>query len=161
MNTLGLRGIPVTLTGSLIILGAWMLTFFAMGMVGAVLPGGWLGTAIATGVALIAFGGSTLVSSIALRPLRRFFVTVHAPQRNSLVGKMCEITSLRVDARFGQGEIGDGGAGFIADVRCFKANELTRGDTALVFDYDKDNEVFHVMPVDNVLTESTDRKPSR
>ena len=44
-------------------------------------------------------------------------------------------------------EVEDGGAGVIAEVRCFRENELTLGSKAIVYDYDADNGVYHVGPV--------------
>jgi len=157
LNLLGLRGVPITITGSVVVLGAWMLSFFGMQVVAGRLAGGLLLLAASTALAILAFSISVVLSSILLRPLRRIFVSHPAAKRASLVGKLCRITTSRVDSRFGQAEIADGGSGFLAEVRCRDQNSLARNSQAIVFNYDPKEEIFHVAPVDETLKEADDR----
>ena len=63
--------------------------------------------------------------------------------------------SARVDSQTGRAEIEDGGAGFVAEVRCEKENDLERGNKALVYRYAPSREVYFVSPVDPALSEET------
>lgn len=144
IQSLGLGGVPVTLMLSLLILAAWGFCIAAMQALGAG-GAGWL--AVAT--SLLSLGLAVPVTAVLIRPLRRFFTTIEAPRNRDFLGKVCTITTLRVDERYGQAEIEDGGAGLVVQVRSTDPGRLSRGDRALIFDY-KD-EVFYVAPMDESL----------
>lgn len=151
IQSLGLSGVPVTLMLSLLILASWAFC------VGAVqLLGGAVGNRSWAGVAtpLLSFIFALPVTAGLIRPLRRFYTTLPAPRHRDLLGKVCTITTLRVDERYGQAEIADGGAGLIVQVRSTGSGLLGRGDRALIFDYK--NEVFHVAPMDEALRRNLD-----
>lgn len=148
IQTLGLGGVPVTLMLSILILAAWS---FCLG--GTELFGGSPGwTSVA--VPLLSLALAVPVTGVIIRPLRRFYTTVAAPQHRDFVGKICTITTLRVDERYGQAEIADGGAGLIVQVRSSGSDRFSRGDRALIFDY-KD-EVFWIAPVNQALQRDLD-----
>ena len=48
-----------------------------------------------------------------------------------------------------------GAAGIIAEVRCFRENELTLGSKAIVYDYDAERGVYHVGPIDSLIEAET------
>jgi len=149
LDALGIRGVPLTVWLSAVVLFAWGLTFGGMQLVGDVLArwtGNFAGGAI---VALIATALAVALAAVAVRPLRRFSVVHGAVENRSLVGKVCTVTTLRVDGGFGQAEVADGGAGLLVQVRSVEPNELTRGSEALIFDYDAESGVFHVARFDD------------
>lgn len=147
LQALGLSGVPLTLSLSLLILASWVLCILAMELIGGG-PARWPGALAGIGALVLAVP----LTALAVRPLRRFFVTHSAVGNRSLVGKICTITTLRVDERYGQAEVEDGGAGLLVQVRATGANGLKRGDRALLFDY-KD-EVFLVAPLDRAFQRS-------
>lgn len=142
IQTLGLGGVPVTLMLSVLILAAWGFCLGATELLGRA---GWLAFA----APLVSLALAVPVTAGVIRPLRRFFVSLAAPQNRDLLGKICTITTLRVDERYGQAEVEDGGAGLIVQVRSTDPGRLNRGDRALIFDY-KD-EVFYVEPMNQAL----------
>lgn len=142
IQSLGLGGVPVTLMLSLLILGAWSFCLGGLELLGSA---GW--AAVAVPLASLAL--AVPVTAAAIRPLRRFFVSLAAPQHRDLLGKVCTITTLRVDERYGQAEVEDGGAGLIVQVRSTDPGRLNRGDRALIFDYR--DEVFYVEPLNQAL----------
>ncbi len=144
IQSLGLGGVPVTLMLSLLILAAWGFCIAAMQLLSAG-AAGWLAVA----VPIMSLGLAVPVTAVLIRPLRRFFTTIEAPRNRDFLGKVCTITTLRVDERYGQAEIADGGAGLVVQVRSTDPGCLSRGDRALIFDY-KD-EVFYVAPMDEAL----------
>jgi hypothetical protein len=149
IEALGLGGVPVMLSLSLLILGAWGICLLAMELAGGL---GLVGAGLAAGVAVAALLVAVPVTSFAVRPLRRLFVTHPAPESRSLVGKICTVTTLKVDERYGQAELEDGGAGLLIQVRYSGSGRLGRGDKAVIFDY-KD-EIFLVAPLDEALQKS-------
>lgn len=154
VHALGLGGVPVTMMLSFLILTAWVFCIGGMELLGPDAPG-WQ----SAGVALASLGLGVPVTRLMIRPLRRFFRAIAAPQHRDLLGKVCTITTLRVDARYGQAEVEDGGAGLIVQVRCTEPGRLTRGDRAVIFDY-KD-EIFYVGPLDETLRRDLDQLGSR
>lgn len=149
IEALGLGGVPVMLSLSLLVLGAWGICLLAMQLAGGI---GLVGTGLAAGVAVAALLVAVPVTSFAVRPLRRLFVTHPAPESRSLVGKICTVTTLKVDERYGQAELEDGGAGLLIQVRYSGPGRLGRGDKAVIFDY-KD-EIFLVAPLGEALQKS-------
>jgi hypothetical protein len=148
IHTFGLSGVPVTLMLSLLILASWAFCLGAVQLLGG---GGRSWADVAT--PLLSFVLALPVTAGLIRPLRRFYTTLPAPRHRDLLGKVCTITTLRVDERYGQAEVADGGAGLIVQVRS-TGSGLSRGDRALIFDYK--NEVFHVAPVDEALRRNLD-----
>lgn len=153
IHALGLGGVPVTLMLSILILAAWGFCLGALELFGSgsgAGSAGWLSLA----APLVALALAVPVTGFLIRPLRRFFVSLAAPRHRDFLGKVCTITTLRVDERYGQAEVEDGGAGLIVQVRSTGSGRLNRGDRALIFDY-KD-EVFYVAPMDEALKRNLD-----
>jgi hypothetical protein len=149
LTALGLRGVPVTVWLSFFVLIAWVALLLASVLVGPLLQTvvGSLGSSV-----LIAVAGMTLsavLTSFAVRPVRRLFAAQVGPKNLALVGKVCTVTTMRVDGEFGQAEIEDGGAGLLVQVRAAEPNNLTRGSHALVFEYDDAESVYHVTEVEH------------
>ena len=130
-------GVPVVLYGGIASIFAWLASYVA----DRFLPDTLL---IDSAIGLLAGVLGLGLSAVAVRPLRHVFETAPARSRNELVGKVCTIRSLRVDEEAGTAEVGD----YIAEVRCFRKNELTLGSPAIVYDYDSDRGVYHVGPID-------------
>ncbi len=151
LNMMGVRGVPITVVASFVLLWAWVISMVGTKLLGAAaatfLVGGFLAGA--------SVFGSLVLAAISTRPLRKVFVTPTAPSRAALVGKMCIVTSAKVDDTFGRAEIEDGATGFVAEVRCPQDNQLTRGEKALVYRYDPADGVFFIGPVDDALAEAS------
>lgn len=149
LDALGLRGVPLTIWLSAFVLFSWALTLLGMSVAGAPLAAVVGGFGAGALVTIVAMTLGALATGVAVRPLRAFTQTLPALAHRSLVGKVCTVTTMRVDGGFGQAEVDDGGAGLIVQVRSAEQNELTRGSQALIFEYDSDQGVFHVARFDD------------
>ncbi|MDC0706954.1 hypothetical protein POL68_00560 [Stigmatella sp. ncwal1] len=153
LSGLGFAGIPVTISGSFIVFASWTLSLLGSGaaheLLGAVLPG----AVISGGMLLVSLLLGTFLAALAVRPLRPIFIASKAPSRETLMGRVCIINSGTVTGSFGQATFADGGAGLILNVFCGKANQLKRGDQALILGYDPARDVYEVEPVDWLLSE--------
>ncbi|WP_437893449.1 glycine zipper family protein [Sorangium sp. So ce124] len=152
LAALELHRVPATVTLSLIATFGWFTSALSTVLLGPLwlgwgLPGWTLGLAVLAG-SLVA---AVLLTSLAVRPLGPLFVTRHAQSKKDLVGRVCVISTGRVDERFGQATIDEGGASHILDVRCDTPGALRRGDRALLVSWDPDREVFGVEPLDALL----------
>lgn len=150
LNAMGVRGVPITIVGTFVIFWAWIISYLATRFLGTLAASVLVALTIAIGSGL----GALVMAAVSSRPFRKLFVTHQAPRRASLVGKMCTVLSARVDAEFGRAEIQDGGAGFVAEVRCPQDNDLKRGAQALVYRYEPSEGIFFIGPVDAALTEA-------
>ena len=101
-------------------------------------------TLVQVGVGLGAAAVGAFLGGRACRPFRTFFTVSEGPRRAEIVGKIRTIRSMQVSDGAGTAEIGD----FIAEVRCFRANELTVGSKAIVYEYDSQQGTYHVGPLD-------------
>jgi hypothetical protein len=87
-----------------------------------------------------------------VRPLAPIFVHTTSRGGRHLIGKACVVRTGRVDDRFGQAELDDGGAGLLLHVRCAGENALKKGDEALIIDYDAQRDVYIVEPMKGLLS---------
>ncbi len=152
LAALGLAGVPLTVSLSLLIFFAWFLTYAGMELFGAWRWGFFGGVWVAALVTAVACGGALLITALAVRPLRPVFATQTAMHRHELVGKVCTVTTQRVDERFGQAELDDAeGATLLLQVRCPESGYFKRGQKALIYDYEVEKEVFWVSPLDKKM----------
>ncbi|WP_437954849.1 glycine zipper family protein [Sorangium sp. So ce119] len=149
---LQLHRVPATVSLTLVAAFGWFSSVLSTMLaepawIGAGLPRWALGLAVLAGSLTVA----VLLTSLAVRPIAPLFVTRHAQAKKDLVGRVCVISTGRVDERFGQAVIEEGGASHILDVRSDTPGALRRGDRALLVSWDPNGEVFGVEPLDALL----------
>ena len=143
LSVLGFGKVPSTISGSFLVFFSWVFTMFGSSWLGA--DAGMLAkTGILLGSMLLAM----IASSIAIRPLVKAFTSERPQRRDDFIGKVCEITSGRVDGEFGTATVSDGGAGLNLHVACEKANQLKKGDKALIIAFDDATETWEIEPID-------------
>jgi hypothetical protein len=142
---LGLGGVPVTVTVSVLTVVGWFVS-----VVGTVLIAD-LDTVVrillGVGVLLVALLAGLFAARAVAAPLRRLYVTGGEASRNDFVGRECVIRTGRVTDDFGQAEVtASDGSSAIIQVRQTGEHVLSNGGRALIFDYDIDGEFFWVAP---------------
>ncbi|MCP3958224.1 MAG: hypothetical protein GY719_10265 [bacterium] len=153
---LGLAGVPFTVIGSVLVFFSWAFSMGGVKLAAGIVQGA-LAVALVGACAVVL---SLATTAVALRPLKQVFRLAPVTGRQDLVGRICTVTTLRIDERFGQAEVVDKGAAILIQARCTEANELKRGSKALVCHYDAANEVFHVTQVDEGLAELAEETDS-
>ena len=148
MNALKLRSVPLTISLSLLGLSGWLVSFLLTHNVSPLLPLPSIVTSLI--VLLSSFVIATLTTSALIRPLAPLFRSRSAPRHSELIGKVVRITTGRVDGRFGEGHLQDGGAGLALQVRCADPDALARNDEALILGWDATTESFEVEPMSRV-----------
>lgn len=143
--------VPITISGTLLVVFAWLISMAGSALLAKAAIGG---AVVATGLGIGAFALALGATSVATRPLRRLFRLPPVTLRRDLVKRICKLTTLRVDQRFGQAEVEDDGAPLLIQVRCRRANDMTRGDRAIIYEYDATREVFWIAPLDKDLSET-------
>jgi len=140
---LGFGKVPSTILGSFLVFFSWVFSMFGSSWLGAE-----AGLAAKSGVLLASMVLAMMATSLAIKPIVKAFTSEPPQRRHHFIGKICEITSGRVDAGFGTATVSDGGAGLNLHVTCEKANQLKKGDRALIVDFDEKTETWNIEPLD-------------
>lgn len=134
---LGLGGVPFSVVVSLLVLVSWVISSIAAIILLPLVPTGILRFVAGTGVLIGAFLFSLPVVALMVRPMRKLFVSHNAISNASLVGQTCRIVTGTVDEKFGRAEVPARGAGYHIRVVADTPNNLTRGSTAMIIEYDE------------------------
>lgn len=149
LMALGLVGVPLTISMSILVVYNWALTFLMTYFLGGnaeVLSG-----LISAGVLGASFALSLLMTSLTTRPLRPLFRSKSgARAADALIGKTVRVVSGKVTERFGRGELPLDGSTVNLSIRC-EVGSLRRGDEALIIGYDADSHIYSVEPLDAML----------
>lgn len=143
LSVLGFGKVPSTISGSFLVFFSWVFTMFGSSWLGAD-----AGMVARSGVLVASMLLAMIASSIAIRPLVKAFTSERPQRRHDFIGKVCEITSGRVDGKFGTATVSDGGAGLNLHVACEKTNQLKKGDKALIIGFDDATETWEIEPID-------------
>jgi hypothetical protein len=144
---LGLGGVPVTVTVSVLTVVSWFVSL-AGGVLTAALDLGTLAHVLLDlGVLLLALLAGLLVARLVVVPLRGLYAPGGEASRDDFVGRECVIRTGTVTGVFGQAEVTAlDGSSAIIQVRQTGEHELTSGRRALIFEYDTAGEFFWVAP---------------
>ena len=151
LGLLAIGEVPVSITGTVLIATAWLFSYGGTELMTKLAVGGALAAA---GVGVVAFGLAVGVTSLATRPLRKLFRIPPVTMNRDLVKRICKLTTLKVTEKFGQAEVEDDGAGLLIQVRCRRKNDMTRGDRAIIYEYDAAREVFWIAPFSKDLSDT-------
>lgn len=154
LDGVGLGGVPVTVTGSVLIVVGWFVSLVGTLVLDSLGLSGGLGVALGIGVILVALFVGLLAARLVATPLRKLYVTGEEPSRNDFVGRECVVRTGEVSEDFGQAEVtAVDGSSAVVQVRQTGEHTLTAGTRALIFDYDVTGEFFWVAPVtDDAIT---------
>ncbi len=143
-DALGLATVPITISGSVVVIVGWALSILGMYYGGKLLGPDSL---LLAGIVLV----GTVVVGIPLagtlvRPLNPLFRLRAGKSNRDYVGSLCTITTGHVDRDFGQATVSDRGTVLVIPVRCDKPAALERGDQALIIDFDSARHAYLVEP---------------
>lgn len=147
LDGIGLGGVPVTVTLSVLIVVAWFVSLAGGVFTAALNLGTFVQVLLGIGVLFVAVLAGLFVARLVALPLRKLYVDGSEPSRRDFLGRECVIRTGRVSGDFGQAEVtAEDGSSAIIQVRQTGEHELTNGRRALIFDYDTDGEFFWVAP---------------
>src|SRR5690554_761236 len=143
-SALSIGRVPVTISASIFTLFGWAMSFagvhYLENAIGNPL-GGLVKTAVFTATVIL----SLIVAGTVVRPMRGLFTTTTRRGQDTLIGQLVRVSTGRVDHKFGQATLEDGGAGLILSIRCDDTeNHLKRGQQALIVGYDEPSNVYYV-----------------
>lgn len=150
MVTLGLQGVPLPLVLTLLFLGAWLISYFADLVFGALVPEGllrWLyGVAVIAITLLVSVPGTSLV----IRPLRPLFRRAYLPPlQKRIIGTACVVTSATVTEKKGRAEALLDGVHLVLQVRSH--TPLAHRERAVLIEHIPDKNAWWVVPESEFL----------
>ncbi|MEU0162078.1 hypothetical protein ABZ154_25390 [Streptomyces sp. NPDC006261] len=169
-GTVGLGGVPVTVSVSLLVVVAWFGSLSGTVLLHQVPVGGAtravLAVAVLAGSLFLAWGTVRLLTHL----FRRYFPAEPPPSREDFVGRVCTIRTGSVSAGFGQAEVAaaDGSTAIVQVRQAPRAAPLAElhaeeplafGSTGLLYAYDEEGEFFWVSPYDAALDPGPAAKP--
>ena len=154
---LGFGKVPATVVISSLVLWSWALCLLAARSGAEMGLPAWSVQVLAPVLAV--FLGGVLTGAL-VRAIGRFIVHQEPLRRADLVGKLCTITTGRVDANFGQALISEHGVDLTVDVRCDPPNSLRRNARAVIVAYDSEHHFFTVEAYDQPLATLGERPPA-
>jgi len=152
MQALHLRSAPATVVLSLLVTFSWLVSVIAMQVVTRTWPG-LQGTLLSVSTLFVAPILALPLTSIAVRPLASLFTPRRAPGKADLIGKTCIVRTGSVSDRFGEATLEDGGAGLVIRVRVDGDKKLSRGEHALIVDFDRERETFLIEPMRDLMSD--------
>ncbi|MEZ4323189.1 MAG: glycine zipper family protein [Myxococcota bacterium] len=158
-NVFRVGRVPVTVSLTAFSLWGWVmgfvLTWLYQGAPGLV-PHFVFGILSMIAVCVLSAG----LTNVSVRPLEPLFKLHKARERKTLLGEVCEITTGRVDAEFGQATVQLGGDDLLFQVRCDKPNPLRKGDPALIVSFDRAREAYVIEPMSAIAQDVGERVPT-
>jgi len=150
VHALALQKAPATVVLTLLSFWCWLGALLGMHYLAPLfgaLPVGLTKTAIFAAASVL----GVVLTNRTVQPMGRIFETKEAGRRQDILGSVCVVRTGRVDGRFGQAELDDGGAGLLIEIRADKGSGIGRGDRVLIIDYDPNREEYWVEPMDALL----------
>lgn len=145
MLKFGLNGVPVTLIVSFIALFGWVISYYAVHFIFPIVPDGILGFIAGLIIFLSAFIVAVLITSVVIKPLRRFFKKANQQTKKYILGQVAKVRTSRVDNNFGEATLEDGGAGLILKVRTTGDEVFKQGDKVVLFEYLQESNTYRVI----------------
>ncbi len=139
--------VPITIIGSIFVFLGWSVCLLAATYIQPLVPGWswWLFGSVALVVALVV---AVLGTGWAVAPLAKLFSLDNQPKADDLIGKMVEVTSTEVTARYGTARHDRlSGEDLILNVGCDPIHVFKRGDQAVVLDYDRASGIYRIAPL--------------
>ena len=141
LSSLGFSGVPISLALSLTCAFAWLACALSVKIFFDLAPVGLFAGLL---ILLLSVCLGLFLAGLCARPLLPLYRVNHAIGHAALVGSECVVTTLRVDADFGQATVRDGGADLIIQVRANTDIGLNKGDRALIIEYDEQEGTFTI-----------------
>ncbi|GLU50058.1 OB-fold-containig protein [Nocardiopsis ansamitocini] len=152
LSGIGLGGVPITVTLSLVISVAWFASLSGTALLDGIDLGSPLTLAAAVLVLVIALVCAWAAAAALGVLWRRFVPDGREPSKRDFIGRMCVIRTGRVDRAFGQAEVtASDGSSALIQVRQNGDDPLTAGSSALIFEYDREGAFFWVTAYDAEL----------
>jgi len=146
-NNLGLGEVPLTVSSSIIIMTAWLISIYSQA---------WFLTEFKSHSLYYVFGALIIIacsiialplSALITKPLRRFFTSKQTANKHDFIGLECTIATSKVTQTFGQARVTLQGAEQLVEIRVQDlTHQFNLGDTALLIEHLVDSRSYVIAP---------------
>ncbi len=136
--------VPVVLVFSVLILSMWVVSVLTNHAIGN--SSGLVATVLFVPIVLAGLVITKTVIGPFAPLLKRVFD--QSGDKVELIGRRCVVCSSEATAEYGQCEVSMKGAPILLNVQTKQGDRLVRGEEAVIFDYDKANNVYWIAKLD-------------
>lgn len=148
MNKLKLDGIPITISISFIIFMSWAICFVVVHFYQDKISDSLIEIFVGIWIIILAPVVSAPIVGALLSPLKPVFKRLkkdgQGRNADSLIGHLATIRTNKVTTNFGDAELDDAGANLILKVRATEPNDLKRGDSVVITEYNMEENTYLV-----------------
>jgi hypothetical protein len=145
MLRFGLQGVPVTIIVSLIALFGWLISYYSVYFLFGWISSGILQFLVGIPILLVSVYVAVMITAFTIKPLRPLFSRAQQETVKYILGQVAIVRTSRVDEKFGEAVMADGGAGLILKVRSTSGGTYKKGDRVVLFEYLKEKNVYRVI----------------
>lgn len=141
----GLQGVPVTIILTLIALVGWLVCYYLVHFLSAIVPEGLLRYVVGVPIFAVALYIATLTTAVLIKPLRPLFIKAQQGTVKQLLGQKAKVRTSKVTNTFGEAVLDDGGAGLILKVRTVGDQAFKLGDVVVLLEYREEDNTYRVI----------------
>ncbi len=141
---LGLNGVPLPIIVSLISTTGWLFSYYIVYFGFPFVPD-FFEPFVGIAVFIAALYAAIIVTAQVIKPLRKLFKLADQHIEKTIVGQVGIVRTGRVDKKFGEARVEDGGAGLLVKVRSYKDEVFERGDRIVLLEYVESKNIYKVV----------------
>lgn len=132
---LGLNGVPLPVVVSLLTLFGWFISYYAVHFLGFLMPNLLMRLIVGLPILIGSTYLAALITSLILKPLRPIFESSNQQVEKNIIGMTAIVRTAKVDQKFGEATVEDGGAGLIVKIRTYDDEVFERDDRVVLLEY--------------------------
>ena len=145
MLKFGLHGVPVTIIISFLSLFGWLVSYYSVHYLLALVSPGILRYLFGLLILAGAFWVAVLFTAMLIKLLRPLFLKTEQQTTKRVLGQVAVVRTSKVTDTFGEAILEDGGAGLIFKVRSDNGQTFVKGDKVVLLEYLQANNVYRVI----------------
>ena len=142
---LGLNGVPLTIIVSLISLFGWLFSYYIVYFLFDPIIDTFFRFIFGVPALLVSLTGAVFVTAFLIKPIRPLFQKMQQEHQKNVLGQVAIVRTSRVDDKFGEAVLEDGGAGLILKVRTRGDDVLNKNDRVVLFEYNEVENTYRVV----------------
>ncbi len=145
MLKFGLDGVPVTIIISFLSLFGWLISYYAVHFLSALIPLGIFRYLFGLLILIGAFWVAVLTTAVIIKFLKPLFQKVEQQTIKRVLGQIAVVRTSKVNKIFGEAILKDGGADLILKVRSSNDQVFAKGDKVVLLEYLQANNAYRVI----------------
>ncbi len=145
----GLHGVPVTIIVTFLALIGWIVCYY-LAHFGFTYAPAWIADSfvrylLGIPIFLLSLYVAVIATAALIKPLRPLFLKATQETVKYVIGQTAVVRTSRVDDKFGEALLDDGGAGLILKVRSTDGEQFAKGDRVVLIDQIEYTDFYRVI----------------